>query len=128
MCALNSEHLLQVSPYLIQQVFIEPHAPFFSFTETEEEISIVLAESYLTQLPQLRPCVESWHGFTCLTSDTGIDDIGILLSVSKPFKEVSVSVFILSTYRAVNVLVEESKYDLTKKSLSKSKQITLMSH
>jgi len=127
-CILNEADLFHVSSHLIQQIFVEPHVSFFSFTETQEEITVVIPEVVLKVIPQLRPCVESWHVFTAVTPDTGIEDFGILESVTKPFKEGAISVFVLSTYRAVNVLVEVSAHQNALNALTKSKIIRLKSH
>lgn len=127
-CFLSPHDLFQVAASLIQQVFVEPHVSFFSFTETQEEITVVLPENMLRSLPQLRPCVESWHVFTAITPDTGINEVGILERATKPFKDDSISIFVLSTYRAVNVLVEISAHEKAVAAIQRSKTLKLKAH
>ena len=108
---------LKILPQRMAVCRFEPTAPlpnwisevgFYSLTRTDEELAIVCPEA------RLAPGTTSETGWRCLKVQGLLDfsEIGIILSLTQPLAENSVSVFVISTFDTDYFMVKEK--DLAK--------------
>lgn len=105
---------LTVSPEVLGICRLKPDAampkwalrsPFFSVTRTQDELSVVCAESFIPE------DVASEGGWRCLNVRGPLDFslTGILASLATPLAEAGLSIFAISTYDTDYILVKEAQ-------------------
>ena len=87
--------------------WIDPSG-FYSITRTEEELTIVCAETLVVR------GTKSETGWRCFKVEGPLDfsEIGIIFSLTRPLAENGVSVFVISTFETDYFMVKEK--DLAK--------------
>jgi hypothetical protein len=115
---MDSKNLsLKILPDRMAVCRFDPSAPvpdwidrsgFFSITRTEEELTIVCAETLVAK------GTTSEIGWRCFKVEGPIDlsEIGIIFSLTQPLAKSAVSVFVLSTFDTDYLMVKEK--DLSK--------------
>jgi hypothetical protein len=91
--------------------------PFGSVTYTPDEISVVLPQEAVPK--RFRKCEKGWR----ILKIDGILEFtlcGIVFSVLKILKKVSVSVFVISTFNTDFIMVKEKDLNLAVRALRKS--------
>ncbi|MGD2143943.1 MAG: ACT domain-containing protein [Anaerolineae bacterium] len=105
---------LIVSPEVLGICRLKPDAgvprwalrsPFFSVTRTQDELSVVCAESLI---PEDVACEGGWRCFQ-VHGPLDFSLTGILASLAAPLAEAGVSIFALSTYNTDRILVKEAQ-------------------
>lgn len=91
-----------------------PTEGFWSLTKTSNELSLVVGEVYVP---------EDWKaekGWRCLKVIGPLDFsmVGVLSSLAKPLADVSISIFVISTYDTDYLLVRQENLDQTVEILS----------
>ena len=76
-------------------------APWWSVTRTEDELSVVCAESFV---PEDVAASRGWRALR-FAGPLALDETGILASVAEPLAAARVAIFALSTYDTDYVLV-----------------------
>ena len=110
---MNSKNLsLKILPDRMAVCRFEPTAPvpdwidqsgFYSITRTEEELTIVCAETLVAR------GTTSEIGWRCFKVEGPLDfsEIGIIFSLTQPLARSGVSVFVLSTFDTDYLMVKE---------------------
>ena len=83
--------------------WIDPSG-FYSITRTEEELTIVCAETFVGR------GTKSETGWRCLKVEGPLDfsEIGIIFSLTRPLAVNGVSVFVISTFETDYFMVKET--------------------
>jgi uncharacterized protein len=82
-------------------------APFWSATRTEEELSLVIPEDFVS--PGCR-CERGWRAFK-VAGPLALTLTGVLSAIAAPLTQAGISLFALSTYDTDYVLVRETDLD-----------------
>ena len=92
------------------------NGPFFSVTQTPDELSIVCPE---TSVPDdaRAPCERGWRALK-LEGPFAFNLTGILLSVLEPLAEAGIGIFAISTYDTDYVLVKAEQLEPAMAALS----------
>jgi uncharacterized protein len=101
------------------QTFLEgliPPSGFFALTRTEDELSLVVEESFMQ--PDWKAEL-NWRGLKVL-GPLDFSLIGILSSLAQPLKAAGVSIFAVSTYDTDYLFVKEDKLPEALKALWKA--------
>ena len=115
-------------PWLLTHLFIIAHRAFFSYTETEEEVSLILNQATSAIFPpeSINVHTEGWRLLKIDVGDKplGFDEAGIVSSIADPLASAKITLFYISTFstdyplvpasdvsRAVQVLAS-SKFDI----------------
>jgi hypothetical protein len=110
---MNSKNLsLKILPDRMAVCRFEPTAPvpdwidqsgFYSITRTEEELTIVCAETLVAR------GTTSEAGWRCFKVEGPLDfsEIGIIFSLTQPLARSGVSVFVISTFDTDYLMVKE---------------------
>jgi len=105
------------------QAIIPPNilqASFFALTRTDDEISIVLPEEFISPEWQVE---KDWRAFK-VEGPLDFALIGILADISSVLSQAGVSIFAISTYDTDYVLVKADKLDEAKEALTNHNYLT----
>jgi len=106
---------LQASTHALLKLLLFPdrQSQFFSFTDTSEEISLVLEEDTLSYFPEytLQYTNQVWRVIQVDEGPLGFESTGIVSSISGPLAEKHISIYHLSTYLTDHTLVEAESLD-----------------
>ncbi|KAG0349015.1 GATS protein-like 3 [Podila minutissima] len=82
---------------------------FFSYTETDKEVSLILDESHLSGFPEntLNVCPVIWRAVQIEPGESGLCTVEVVSQVSKPLADIDVSIMQISTYDADFTLLPE---------------------
>lgn len=82
---------------------------FFSYTETDKEVSLILDESHVAGFPEgtLNVCSVYWRAVQIEPGECGLAAEDIVSRVSKPLADINVSIMQISTYEADFTLMPE---------------------
>ncbi|KAG0229934.1 GATS protein-like 3 [Actinomortierella wolfii] len=82
---------------------------FFSYTETDTEVSLILDESHVSGFPEntLNVCNVIWRAVQIEPGESGLGTVEVVSQVSKPLAEINVSIMQISTYDADFTLMPE---------------------
>ncbi|KAG0326958.1 GATS protein-like 3 [Podila horticola] len=99
---------------------------FFSYTETEKEVSLILDESHLSGFPEntLNVCNVVWRAVQIEAGESGLGADEIVSQVSRPLAEINVSILQISTYDADFTLLPECDLERSLDCLSKTFKIS----
>jgi hypothetical protein len=96
--------------------------PFFSITQTADELSIVTLEEHI---PLTVGANKGWRAFQ-VQGPIDFSAVGVLNSLTAPLAEAGISIFTISTYDTDYVLVkEEVRKQATKVLLAAGHQVRL---
>jgi len=95
---------------LIRLGFFSPSGTFFSFTEVEDEISILVEEDSWSLFTQkdLTLFPECWRAIQIFEGEEAIDEVGYVSSLTAPLDKEGINVLYLSTFRTDLLLVRET--------------------
>ncbi|KAI7824424.1 hypothetical protein BC939DRAFT_144099 [Gamsiella multidivaricata] len=100
----------------LMKLVLFPAGPkhFFSYTETDKEVSLILDETHIPGFPDdvLDVCNVIWRAVQIEPGESGIAAIEVVPRVSKPLADIDVSIMQISTYDADFTLLPEC--DLTR--------------
>ncbi|KAF8930188.1 GATS protein-like 3 [Dissophora ornata] len=82
---------------------------FFSYTETDKEVSLILDESHITEFPggTLNVCNVVWRAVQIEPGESGLGTEEVISQVSRPLADIDVSIMQISTYDADFTLMPE---------------------
>ena len=89
---------------------ISEKSRFFSFTKTDDEISLVVESAYL---PEHQFANTGWKGFK-IFGPLDFSLVGILQQVIQPLAENNISIFALSTFDTDYILVKSEQVERAK--------------
>ncbi|KAG0020562.1 Cytosolic arginine sensor for mTORC1 subunit 2 [Entomortierella chlamydospora] len=97
--------------YQLMKLVLFPSGPrhFFSYAETDKEVSLILDESYVSGFPKgtLRVCSVIWRAVQIEPGESGLASDEVISRVSKPLADINVSIMQISTYDADFTLMPE---------------------
>jgi len=90
-------------------LYPESKERFFSITDTSDELSLVLEESFLSMFPEqtLQYTNQRWRAFKFDEGPLGFESTGIVSSVATPLAQAKICLFYVSTFTTGYTLVEE---------------------
>ncbi|KAI1315484.1 GATS protein-like 3 [Mortierella claussenii] len=82
---------------------------FFSYTETDKEVSLILDESHISGFPTgaLNVCSVVWRAMQIEPGECGLGTEEVVSQVSRPLADINVSIMQISTYDADFTLMPE---------------------
>ncbi|KAG0299559.1 GATS protein-like 3 [Dissophora globulifera] len=82
---------------------------FFSYTETDTEVSLILDESHVAGFPSgsLNVCNVIWRAVQIEPGESGLGTEDVVSQVSRPLADINVSIMQISTYDADFTLMPE---------------------
>ncbi|KAG0200865.1 GATS protein-like 3 [Mortierella sp. GBA30] len=82
---------------------------FFSYTETDKEVSLILDESHVSGFPDnaLNVCNVVWRAVQIEPGECGLGTEDVVSQVSRPLADINVSIMQISTYDADFTLMPE---------------------
>lgn len=117
-CSIQREEISRFTHPLIKISLLEGSKPqFFSFTETNQEYTIVIPEEDLEKFPDdIKTSGRIWRALTVSAGAVGafLNELGlagvskIAKAVISPLAECDISVFCISTYQSDFILVQET--------------------
>ncbi|KAF9352495.1 Cytosolic arginine sensor for mTORC1 subunit 2 [Mortierella sp. AD094] len=100
----------------LMKLVLFPSGPqhFFSYTESDKEVSLILDETHIPGFPEdtLDVCNVIWRAVQIEPGESGLDALEVVSQVSKPLADINVSIMQISTYDADFTLMPEC--DLTR--------------
>ncbi|KAF9933566.1 GATS protein-like 3 [Linnemannia zychae] len=100
----------------LMKLVLFPSGPqhFFSYSETDREVSLILDETHISAFPKdtLDICNIIWRAVQIEAGESGLGAIDVVSQVSKPLADINVSIMQISTYDADFTLLPEC--DLTR--------------
>ncbi|KFH71723.1 hypothetical protein MVEG_02018 [Podila verticillata NRRL 6337] len=127
LASLQKEDIPRCTHQLMKLVLF-PAGPrhFFSYTETEKEVSLILDESHLSGFPEntLNVCNVVWRAVQIEAGESGLGADEIVSQVSRPLAEINVSILQISTYDADFTLLPECDLERSLECLSKTFKIS----
>jgi len=109
LASLRKDQLQESTHALLKLLLFQDNKEhFFSFTETSEEISLVLEEEALSYFPEqtLQYTNQIWRIIQIDEGPLGFESTGIVSSISGPLAANQISIYHLSTYLTDHTLVE----------------------
>jgi len=129
LCSLKKEFVLSQAAFILKAMFFPTTVPrFFSYTETEDEVSILLdkeAMDAFTDEEVMTKSGDSWR-LVKVDGDLGFAETGIVHAMTETISyKAHISLFYVSTYVTDYVLVPEEKCDETVQCLKGDHRFTL---
>jgi len=116
LASLKKSFLPSCSFALMQLLLFEDKNRFFSLTETDDEISLILAEEPLkifSNTPNIKEnwevCEQPWLAIQVCEGSLGFTSMGVVHAVSDPLAKAGISIFNLSTTETDFTLVPEER-------------------
>ncbi|KAF9927255.1 GATS protein-like 3 [Linnemannia zychae] len=95
----------------LMRLVLFPSGPrhFFSYTETDKEVSLILDEKYIQGFPAntVNVCKVIWRAVQIEPGESGLGAEEVISQVSKPLADINVSIMQISTYDADFTLLPE---------------------
>ncbi|KAF9967215.1 GATS protein-like 3 [Mortierella alpina] len=95
----------------LMKLVLFPAGPrhFFSYTETDKEVSLILDESHVADFPKdaLNVCNVIWRAVQIEPGESGLGTEDVVSQVSRPLADINVSIMQISTYDADFTLMPE---------------------
>ncbi|KAF9280003.1 GATS protein-like 3 [Linnemannia elongata] len=95
----------------LMKLVLFPSGPrhFFSYTETDKEVSLILDEEHIRGFPDntVNVCRVIWRAVQIEPGESGLGAEEVISQVSKPLADVNVSIMQISTYDADFTLLPE---------------------
>ncbi|KAF9952022.1 GATS protein-like 3 [Mortierella alpina] len=112
----------------LMKLVLFPAGPqhFFSYTETDKEVSLILDESHIPGFPEdtLNVCNVIWRAVQIEPGESGLGAVEVVSQVSKPLADINVSIMQISTYDADFTLLPECDLTRALECLSKTFSIS----
>lgn len=113
LCGIKKDELLGHSASLLSLIFFPPQpATFISFTETEDEVSLVLDKAILDSFSDLlySDCGESWRLLKVGDAPLGFTETGIVSSLAECISGSNINLFYVSTFSNDYVMVPTADF------------------
>jgi hypothetical protein len=105
-CSIHKESRSAATRALLKTIFFE--SSFFSFTETEDEISILLEQRLLDQFPQdLLTASEIYRPLERFAK-ADLNEVGVISALSAPLSAAKIPMLYLSTFNSAFIMVLET--------------------
>ncbi|KAG0368657.1 Cytosolic arginine sensor for mTORC1 subunit 2 [Gamsiella multidivaricata] len=112
----------------LMKLVLFPKGPrhFFSYTETDKEVSLILDESHIGGFPKgaLNVCNVVWRAVQIEPGESGLGAEDVVSQVSRPLADINVSIMQISTYDADFTLMPECDLQRALECLSSKFSIT----
>ncbi|KAF8937691.1 GATS protein-like 3 [Haplosporangium gracile] len=112
----------------LMRLVLFPSGPrhFFSYTETDKEVSLILDEEHIRSFPvnTVNICKVIWRAVQIEPGESGLGAEEVISKVSKPLADVNVSIMQISTYDADFTLLPECDLERALECLSSIFSIT----
>ncbi|KAG0374977.1 GATS protein-like 3 [Mortierella sp. AD032] len=112
----------------LMKLVLFPSGPrhFFSYTETDKEVSLILDEEHIRGFPEntINVCRVIWRAVQIEPGESGLGAEEVISLVSKPLADVNVSIMQISTYDADFTLLPECDLERALECLSSIFSIT----
>ncbi|KAG9070317.1 GATS protein-like 3 [Linnemannia hyalina] len=112
----------------LMKLVLFPSGPrhFFSYTETDKEVSLILDEEHIRGFPEntVNVCKVIWRAVQIEPGESGLGAEEVISQVSKPLADVNVSIMQISTYDADFTLLPECDLERALECLSSIFSIT----
>ncbi|KAF9122272.1 GATS protein-like 3 [Mortierella sp. 14UC] len=112
----------------LMKLVLFPSGPrhFFSYTETDKEVSLILDEEHIRGFPAntVNVCRIIWRAVQIEPGESGLGAEEVISQVSKPLADVNVSIMQISTYDADFTLLPECDLERALECLSSIFSIT----
>ncbi|KAF9137450.1 GATS protein-like 3 [Linnemannia schmuckeri] len=112
----------------LMKLVLFPSGPrhFFSYTETDKEVSLILDEEHIRGFPAntVNVCRVIWRAVQIEPGESGLGAEEVISQVSKPLADVNVSIMQISTYDADFTLLPECDLERALECLSSIFSIT----
>jgi len=108
----------KISAHSLLNLIFFSKCNFFAFTESEEEITLVIEEKEIKDLSHLM-IGDPWVSIQRFKK-TSLSEIGVISALSKPITSAKVPIFYLSTFNSAFILVLSDNLSITKMVLEKS--------
>jgi len=105
-CSIHKEGRSAATRALLKTLFFE--SSFFSFTETEDEISLLLEQRLLDQFPQdLLTASEIYRPLERFAK-ADLNEVGVVSALSAPLSAAKIPMLYLSTFNSAFIMVLET--------------------
>jgi len=126
MATLGKKDVGPLAEKLIKLVFYpEKSHRFFSFTETPDEISVILDVASAQNFPHLTLCDRIWSALQICEGSFGSHGSDTINKFAKPLADACISIFNVSTYSNDYTLIEEHNVEKSLLELRKKLNIIL---
>lgn len=115
--SLSKESVPAFTHTLLNALFFCQSGPkFISYTETNEEISLIVDEETFKIFPQnsVQVSEEFWRAFQFSLGSSPLETGGLVSIISAPLGRAGISIFFLTTFNCDFILVQESKFQEAK--------------
>jgi hypothetical protein len=111
--SLNKEKRVETAYPLLKSLFFS-ESLFFSFTETEDEVSILFEEIDLDNFPEHAiAAADEWIPMERFKKES-LNEIGVISTISQILTAANISILYLSTFETSYVMVRSTDLELTK--------------
>jgi len=121
MLSINQEILLSLGGPLLKSLFFVENCPegFFSFTEIDDELSVIVTEVSKDLFPHELTCHEPWKMIKVADGPLGFTEFGIVYSIADPLCSAKIGVFYISSFSTDYTLVAEHSFQQSVECLRK---------
>jgi len=115
--SLSKESVPAFTHTLLNALFFCQSGPkFISYTETNEEISLIVDEETFKIFPlnSVQVSEEFWRAFQFSLGSSPLETGGLVSIISAPLGRAGISIFFLTTFNCDFILVQESKFQEAK--------------
>uniref|UniRef100_A0A6B2LAI1 CASTOR ACT domain-containing protein n=1 Tax=Arcella intermedia TaxID=1963864 RepID=A0A6B2LAI1_9EUKA len=119
-CQLKKQHLPHCAHSIMEILLINKENRFFSFIESEGEITLIMDQETLQRFPKdyLTTSPKKYYALE-ITGPLGASAVGIIHSIAEPLSEAGISIFYLSSYQTDYALIAEDEFQKSLSTLSK---------
>ncbi len=96
---------------------------FFSFTETPDEVSLILDETLKKSIPSTTSDFKesnAWRAIQVSVGGSPSQAEGVVSAIAEPLGRAGISIFYYATFNADYILVEENTFSLAKRVIQKN--------
>jgi len=116
--SIEKDSIDNYTSHILTIIFFSDENQFFNYTETEEEVSMLLTIEN-ARLISSESLSQPWVGVS-FKDPPGIESVGVVHSIAKPLSEEGIGLFYLSTRLTSFILVKKVDYKKATKKLQES--------
>jgi hypothetical protein len=117
-CSLHKESRSECALALLRLIF-KSNTYFFSFTETEDEISLMVENKELKGFSPDITISDGWRPIQRFKK-TSLSEVGVISALSKPITSAKIPIVYLSTFCSAYIFVQSKHFAVTKLVLENS--------
>ncbi|KAF9579327.1 GATS protein-like 3 [Lunasporangiospora selenospora] len=128
--SLEQSLMGQLAIKLLESIFFDNRMDrFFSFTQTDTTLSIIMDDATLSLFPDntLNTQAGSWRLISIGEGPLGFDECGIVSEFSRPLSEQGIGLFYLSTFKSDYIMVNDQDFDQAVEHLKETARRTSVS-